>query len=43
VLTRNLSDFARLGVPAGDPFVEMPADIEGGEQADLRSGFAPSF
>jgi predicted nucleic acid-binding protein len=27
VLTRNLSEFGRLGVPARDPFVELPADI----------------
>ena len=27
VLTRNLSDFARLGVPARDPFAGLPADI----------------
>ncbi|MGP0089374.1 MAG: PIN domain-containing protein [Xanthobacteraceae bacterium] len=27
VLTRNLSDFQRLSVPARDPFVALPADI----------------
>ena len=27
VLTRNMSDFGRLGVPARDPFVELPADV----------------
>jgi predicted nucleic acid-binding protein len=26
VLTRNMSEFARLGVPARNPFVELPAD-----------------
>ena len=28
VLTRNLRDFSRLGVPAVDPFVELPADSQ---------------
>lgn len=27
VLTRNISEFGRLGVPARDPFSELPADI----------------
>ena len=27
VLTRNKSEFGRLGVPAHDPFSELPADI----------------
>jgi len=27
VLTRNMSEFGRLGVPARDPFVELPADL----------------
>lgn len=27
VLTRNISEFGRLGVPAHDPFSELPADI----------------
>lgn len=27
VLTRNMGQFGRLGVPARDPFVELPADI----------------
>jgi toxin FitB len=26
LLTRNMSEFARFGVPACDPFVELPAD-----------------
>jgi toxin FitB len=26
VLTRNMGQFGRLGVPARDPFVELPAD-----------------
>lgn len=26
VLTRNMGQFGRLGVPAQDPFVELPAD-----------------
>jgi len=26
VLTRNMSEFGRLGVPALDPFTELPAD-----------------
>ena len=27
VLTRNMSEFGRLGVPAIDPFAELPADV----------------
>jgi predicted nucleic acid-binding protein len=27
VLTRNLREFARLGIPARDPFVDLPGDI----------------
>ena len=27
VLTRNMSDFGRLGIPAHDPFIGLPADI----------------
>ena len=27
VLTRNMHDFGRLGVPARDPFASLPADI----------------
>jgi len=27
VLTRNMSEFGRLGVPARDPFVELPGDV----------------
>lgn len=27
VLTHNLSDFGRLGVPAQDPFANLPADV----------------
>ncbi len=27
VLTRNRSEFSRLGVPARDPFAQLPADI----------------
>ena len=27
VLTRNMSEFGRLGVPARDPFINLPADI----------------
>ena len=27
ILTRNLGDFGRLGVPARDPFVELPPDV----------------
>ena len=27
VLTRNMTDFGRLGVPARDPFVSLPADV----------------
>jgi len=27
VLTRNMSEFSRLGVPARDPFVLLPADV----------------
>ena len=27
VLTRNMSEFGRLGVPARDPFASLPADI----------------
>jgi predicted nucleic acid-binding protein len=27
VLTRNISEFGRLGVPAHDPFSELPANI----------------
>jgi predicted nucleic acid-binding protein len=27
VLTRNMSEFGRLGVPARDPLIALPADI----------------
>jgi predicted nucleic acid-binding protein len=27
VLTRNMGEFGRLGVPARDPFVELPEDV----------------
>ena len=27
ILTRNMREFSRLGVPAHDPFVELPADV----------------
>ena len=27
VLTRNLSEFGRLGVPVRDPFVDLPPDV----------------